>query len=58
MVRKPFKRDEPEVPEQPAPQTNEVVIEQEINLSLLNRKINYLTSVVVKIAEACEVKLD
>lgn len=33
------------------------VIEREINLSLLNDKINFNTELLLKIAEACEIDL-
>lgn len=33
------------------------VIEREINLALLNDKVNYMTGILLKIAEACKVDL-
>lgn len=62
MVRNPMKRSEPEVPApeekkeaEAAPQVQ--IVEREINLSLLNDKLNYMTGILHKIAEACEVDL-
>jgi len=41
-----------------APVVQEAVVEREINLSLINDKLNYVISTVNKIAEACEVDLN
>ncbi len=67
-MRNPTKKKEekkeevPEVPEAPAaPAETEgaaPIIEREINLSLINDKLNYLISTTNKIAEACEVNLN
>lgn len=59
MPRNPVKKQEsPELPPLPTPSEeksqNVQVVEREVTLSLLNDKINYLTNVVHKIAEACE----
>lgn len=61
MVRNPMKREPEEVPkvEEKQAETPQVqIMEREISLSLLNDKLNYLTGVIHKIAEACEVNLD
>lgn len=58
MVRNIIKKDEvPEAePISPAANIPQVQIrEMEINLSLINDKINYMTSLLHKIAEACEI---
>lgn len=34
------------------------IVEREITLGLLNDKINYLTGILIKIAEASEIELD
>ena len=66
MVRNPSKRSEekPEIPQMPQakgdqqdPQ-NVQVIEREVNLALINDKLNYVTGLLHKIAEACEVDLN
>lgn len=63
MVRNPIKKEEaqeePAAPAPPVPINNENVqfVEREVNLSLLNDKLNYLTGLVHKIAEAAEIDL-
>lgn len=61
MVRNPVKRveEEPQAqqPAQPEAPVNRIVEEREITLSLINDKLNFLTNVVLKIAEACDVDL-
>lgn len=62
MVRNPLKKEEPTPPappqEQPQSEAPQVqVVEREINLTLINDKLNYITGIVHKIAEACEVDL-
>lgn len=63
MVRNPIAKEDPQpepveqaAPEQPAQPVQ--VIEREVTLSLLNDKLNYLTGVIHKIAEAAEIKLE
>lgn len=64
MVRNPLTKPkapeettpEPEVPK--APEAAALISEREINLSLINDKLNYVISVVNKIAEAAEIDLN
>jgi hypothetical protein len=59
MVRNPLKQEDPaEQPEEQPTQKGPVEIrEVEINLSLVNTKLNYLTGLVIKIADACKIDL-
>ena len=64
MVRNPIKSETkeevpaptPEAPEAPAVPTQ--FVEREINLSLINDKLNYITGLLHKIAEAAEIDLE
>lgn len=64
MVRNPVKKEEvPELPEAPevpqaAPEEPARYIEREITLSLINDKLNYVTELLHKIAEAAEIDLN
>jgi hypothetical protein len=64
MVRNPLKRSEPEQKESEESKQNQnnkqdvQIMEREINLSLINDKLNYLSGIIHKIAEACEVDLN
>ena len=62
MVRNPIKKAAPEEIPQEEPKNEESpqvqVLEREISLSLINDKLNYLTGVIHKIAQACEVETD
>jgi len=62
MARNPARKaPEPELPPTPAPpkegNKDVQVVEREITIGLLNDKLNYLTGIVHKIAEACECDL-
>jgi len=65
MVRNPLKKEPPEeeLPVMPQPQQKEPtsqnmqIVERPITLELINDKINYLTGVIHKIAEAAEIQL-
>lgn len=59
MVRKPIQRSQPEdVPQSAtAPESQVQYQEREINLSLINDKLNYLIGVCNQIAQACEIDL-
>ena len=71
MVRNPLKREAdlpaketPQAQQPQAPQTARggepqvQIVEREINLALLNDKLNYITGILLKVADACEVDLD
>lgn len=63
MARNPTKTEEPQgLPEMPTPQKidnqNLQVIEREVNLGLINDKLNYITGLLHKVAEACEVDIN
>lgn len=66
-MRTPFRKDEPVAPapvpaqapaQQPEPQAQGTILEREINLSLINDKLNYVISTLNKIAEAAEIDLN
>lgn len=66
MVRNPIKQEEPQAPtpeapkapaEAEAPKVPTQFVEREINLSLINDKLNYVTGLLHKIAEAAEIDL-
>ena len=63
-MRNPIKRKEDEVQEGPEQQVNVmqtpqgVVVEREVNLSLINDKLNYAMGLLHKIAQACEVEIN
>lgn len=57
-MRMPKKKDEEtQEAEAPAVSPNTKVVEREINLALINDKLNYLITLSTKIAEACEIDL-
>jgi len=58
-MRNPIKREEiqPQAPAQIAEPQNVQIIEREVTLSLLNDKLNYITGLLHKIAEAAEIDL-
>lgn len=70
MARNPLKKSEPapqpeqepELPPLPPKETGGApgvqVIERPINIGLINEKLNYITGLLIKVAEACEVDLD
>lgn len=57
MKNKSEEKPEGEKPEDTQGETQGTIIEREINLPLLNEKLNYILSAINKIAEACEVDL-
>lgn len=61
-MRNPLKKEEekkeavPEIQEaEPKPVQ---IVEREVTLSLINEKLNYVTGILHKIAEAAEIKVD
>lgn len=57
-MRNPIiKKEELPVPEPPAEAQNIQIVEREINLSLINDKLNYITGLLHKIVEAAEIDL-
>lgn len=57
MVRNPTKQEEMPQPQKKEEAQNVQIIEREISLSLLNDKLNYMTGLLHKIAEACQIDL-
>lgn len=51
-------KPEPAVPTPSEPETPVQLVEREINLSLINDKLNYITGLLHKIIEAAEIDLE